>query len=56
LRSAPARWCERARRRAAERKELYIVPNAGHVDLCDKTDLIPPASSGAAGELVGYKS
>jgi fermentation-respiration switch protein FrsA (DUF1100 family) len=27
--------------RAAEPKELYIVPNAGHVDLYDKTDLIP---------------
>jgi fermentation-respiration switch protein FrsA (DUF1100 family) len=26
---------------AAEPKELYAVPNAGHVDLYDKTDLIP---------------
>ncbi|MBB3114034.1 hypothetical protein FHS18_006150 [Paenibacillus phyllosphaerae] len=26
---------------AAEPKELYIVPNAGHVDLYDKTDAIP---------------
>jgi len=26
---------------AEEPKELYIVPNAGHVDLYDKTDLIP---------------
>ncbi|MEY8738476.1 alpha/beta hydrolase [Bacillales bacterium AN1005] len=26
---------------AAEPKELYVVPNAGHVDLYDKTDLIP---------------
>lgn len=26
---------------AAEPKELYIVPKAGHVDLYDKTDLIP---------------
>ena len=26
---------------AADPKELYIVPNAGHVDLYDKTDLIP---------------
>ncbi|MGG1400374.1 alpha/beta hydrolase [Bacillus salipaludis] len=26
---------------AAEQKELYIVPNSGHVDLYDKTDLIP---------------
>ena len=25
----------------AAEKELYIVPNAGHVDLYDKTDLIP---------------
>jgi uncharacterized protein len=30
-----------AYKRAAEPKELYIVPNAGHVDLYDKTDLIP---------------
>jgi uncharacterized protein len=26
---------------AAEPKELYVVPGAGHVDLYDKTDLIP---------------
>jgi len=26
---------------ASEPKELYIIPNAGHVDLYDKTDLIP---------------
>lgn len=26
---------------AADPKELYIVPNAGHVDLYDKTNLIP---------------
>ncbi|MFE9674645.1 alpha/beta hydrolase [Streptomyces sp. NPDC006259] len=26
---------------AADPKELYVVPNAGHVDLYDKTDLIP---------------
>jgi fermentation-respiration switch protein FrsA (DUF1100 family) len=26
---------------AAEPKELYVVPNAGHVDLYDETDLIP---------------
>jgi hypothetical protein len=25
----------------AEPKELYVVPNRGHVDLYDKTDLIP---------------
>lgn len=26
---------------AAEPKELYVIPNAGHVDLYDKTDVIP---------------
>jgi fermentation-respiration switch protein FrsA (DUF1100 family) len=26
---------------AAEPKELYVIPNAGHVDLYDKTNLIP---------------
>jgi fermentation-respiration switch protein FrsA (DUF1100 family) len=26
---------------AAEPKEFYVVPNAGHVDLYDETDLIP---------------
>lgn len=26
---------------AAEPKELHIVPGAGHVDLYDKTDLVP---------------
>jgi uncharacterized protein len=26
---------------AAEPKGLHVVPNAGHVDLYDKTDLIP---------------
>lgn len=26
---------------AAEPKELYIVPNAGHVDLYDKVNVIP---------------
>ena len=57
-------YSEDAYERAAEPKELYIVPNAGHVDLYDKTDLIPfdkldefftehlsPASSDAAREL-----
>jgi fermentation-respiration switch protein FrsA (DUF1100 family) len=34
-------YSEDAHERAAEPKELYIVPNAGHVDLYDKTDLIP---------------
>lgn len=28
-------------KRAREPKELYIVPNAGHVDLYDRVDLIP---------------
>jgi hypothetical protein len=50
-------------------KITSIVPNAGHVDLYDKTHLIPfdkldvfftdhvsPASSHAAGQLVGSKS
>jgi len=26
---------------AAEPKELYVVPDAGHVDLYDRIDLIP---------------
>jgi fermentation-respiration switch protein FrsA (DUF1100 family) len=30
-----------AYKRAAEPKELYIVPGAGHVDLYDRTELIP---------------
>jgi uncharacterized protein len=34
-------FSEDAYKRAAEPKELYVVPNAGHVDLYDKTDLIP---------------
>lgn len=34
-------FSEDAYNQAAEPKELYIVPNAGHVDLYDKTDLIP---------------
>jgi fermentation-respiration switch protein FrsA (DUF1100 family) len=34
-------FSEDAYEMAAEPKELYIVPNAGHVDLYDKTDLIP---------------
>lgn len=34
-------FSEDAYKLAAEPKELYIVPNAGHVDLYDKTDLIP---------------
>lgn len=34
-------FSEAACRRAAEPKELYIVPGAGHVDLYDRTELIP---------------
>lgn len=34
-------FSEDAYRRAAEPKELWIVPGAGHVDLYDRTELIP---------------
>ena len=34
-------FSEQAFDRAAEPKELFIVPGAGHVDLYDKVDLIP---------------
>ena len=34
-------FSEDAFRRAAEPKELYVVPGAGHVDLYDRTGLIP---------------
>lgn len=34
-------FSEDAYKRAAEPKELVVVPGAGHVDLYDKTDLIP---------------
>ena len=34
-------FSEDAYKRAAEPKELFYVPKAGHVDLYDKTDLIP---------------
>ncbi|RDW93958.1 alpha/beta hydrolase [Aspergillus mulundensis] len=34
-------FSEDAFRRASEPKELYWVPNAGHVDLYDRTELIP---------------
>jgi fermentation-respiration switch protein FrsA (DUF1100 family) len=34
-------FSEDAYKRAAEPKELYYIPNAGHVDLYDKTELIP---------------
>lgn len=34
-------FSEDAYKIASEPKELYIVPNAGHVDLYDRTDIIP---------------
>lgn len=34
-------FSEDAYKRAAEPKELYIIPGAGHVDLYDRTSLIP---------------
>jgi fermentation-respiration switch protein FrsA (DUF1100 family) len=34
-------FSEDAYKAAAEPKELYVVPRAGHVDLYDKVDLIP---------------
>jgi len=34
-------FSEDAYKRAAEPKELFIIPNAGHVDLYDKVELIP---------------
>ncbi|MNI83911.1 hypothetical protein D3C73_1407670 [compost metagenome] len=34
-------FSEDAYEMAAEPKELYVVPDAVHVDLYDKTDLIP---------------
>jgi uncharacterized protein len=34
-------FSEDAYKRAAEPKELYIVQNAGHVDLYDKVEMIP---------------
>lgn len=34
-------FSEDAFQRAAQPKELYVVPDAGHVDLYDRTDLIP---------------
>ena len=34
-------FSEDAYKRAAEPKELLYIPNAGHVDLYDKMDLIP---------------
>lgn len=40
-------FSEDAYQRAGEPKELYIVPGAGHVDLYDRTDLIPFAKLGS---------
>lgn len=34
-------FSEQAYQRAAEPRELYVVPGAGHVDLYDRADLIP---------------
>lgn len=34
-------FSEDAYKHAAEPKELYIISGAGHVDLYDRTDLIP---------------
>ncbi|WP_240543620.1 alpha/beta hydrolase [Spirosoma foliorum] len=34
-------FSEEAYQQAAEPKELYIVPNARHIDLYDRTDMIP---------------
>ena len=34
-------FSEDAYERAAEPKELYIVPGARHIDLYDRTDMIP---------------
>jgi uncharacterized protein len=37
----PKEFSEDAYKRAAKPKELYIVPNAGHVDLYYRVALIP---------------
>lgn len=34
-------FSEHAFKRASEPKELHVVPNAGHVDLYDRMNLIP---------------
>ena len=34
-------FSEQAFKKASQPKELYVVPNAGHVDLYDRVDLIP---------------
>ena len=62
-------YTEEAYEAAAEPKDLYVVPNAGHVNLYDKVDLIPfdkldefftenlaSPSKDAVGDLVGSKA
>ena len=34
-------FSEHAFKKASEPKELFVVPNAGHVDLYDRVNLIP---------------
>ena len=34
-------FSEHAFKKASEPKELYVVPDAGHVDLYDRVNLIP---------------
>jgi fermentation-respiration switch protein FrsA (DUF1100 family) len=34
-------FSEHAVKKASEPKELFVVPNAGHVDLYDRVQLIP---------------
>src|SRR2546425_13154447 len=34
-------FSEHAFKKASEPKELYVVPNAGHVDLYDRVEVIP---------------
>ncbi len=34
-------FSEHAFKKASELKELFVVPNAGHVDLYDRVNLIP---------------
>ena len=40
-RRIPREFSEDAYKRAAEPKELLVVPGAGHVDLYDRVNLIP---------------
>jgi fermentation-respiration switch protein FrsA (DUF1100 family) len=34
-------FSQEAYKKAAEPKELFLIPNAGHVDLYDRVELIP---------------